>query len=152
MPFYSIFLGKDCPFISLPDAAFNFRNNLCIHSLLWVLNPIKLEEHTIAGYCAILDSILSANFPSEIYDPNLCNLVNPLSANFTKWSNTLEQFVSNLPTNCLSVFDYFVGLALKGLKHTKCRYFQEHAKNTKTNIAGFIIVVSLPIKPSKLSL
>ena len=39
----------------------------------------------------------------------------PLSANPTKWSNTLKQFVGNLPTNCLSVFDHFVGLALKGL-------------------------------------
>ena len=42
---------------------------------------------------------------------------NPLSANFTKGSNTLKQFVSNLPTNCLSVFGHFVGLALKGLKN-----------------------------------
>ena len=41
--------------------------------------------------------------------------INPLSANFTKWSNILKQFVSNLPTNGLSVFDHFVGLALKGL-------------------------------------
>ena len=40
---------------------------------------------------------------------------NPLSANFTKWSNTLKQFVGKFPTNCLSVFDHFVGLALKGL-------------------------------------
>ena len=40
---------------------------------------------------------------------------NPLSANITKWSNTLKQFVGNLPTNCLSMFDHFVGLALKGL-------------------------------------
>ena len=40
---------------------------------------------------------------------------NPLSANFTKWSNTLKQFVGKLPTNCLSMFDHFVGLALKGL-------------------------------------
>ena len=40
---------------------------------------------------------------------------NPLSANPTKWSNTLKQFVGNLPTNCLSVFDHFVKLALKGL-------------------------------------
>ena len=37
------------------------------------------------------------------------------SANPTKWSNTLKQFVGNLPTTCLSVFDHFVGLALKGL-------------------------------------
>ena len=43
----------------------------------------------------------------------------PLSANFTKWSNTLKQFVGNLPTNCLSVSDHFVGLSLKGLTKTK---------------------------------
>ena len=41
--------------------------------------------------------------------------LNPLSTNFTKWSNTLKQFVGQLPTKCLSVFDHFVGLALKGL-------------------------------------
>ena len=35
-----------------------------------------------------------------------------LSANPTKWSNTLKQFLGNLPC----VFDHFVELALKGLK------------------------------------
>ena len=39
--------------------------------------------------------------------------INPL--NLTTWSNTLKQFVDNLLTNCLSMFDHFVGLALKGL-------------------------------------
>ena len=43
------------------------------------------------------------------------NTINSLSANITKWSNTIKQFVGKLPTNCLSVFDHFVGLALKGL-------------------------------------
>ena len=43
--------------------------------------------------------------------------LNPLSVKITKWSNTLKQFVGNLPKNCLSVFDHFVGLALTGLKH-----------------------------------
>ena len=48
---------------------------------------------------------------------NLCITgFNPLSANHTKWSNTLKQFVGNLPKNCLSVFDHLVGLALKGLR------------------------------------
>ena len=42
------------------------------------------------------------------------NLINPLSANITKWSNTLKQFLGSLPTNCSSVFDHIVGLALKG--------------------------------------
>ena len=41
--------------------------------------------------------------------------VKPLGVNPTKWSNTIKLFVSNMPTNCLSVFDYFVGLALKEL-------------------------------------
>ena len=40
---------------------------------------------------------------------------NPLSANPTKWSNTLKQFVGNFLTNCLSVFHHSVKLALKGL-------------------------------------
>ena len=42
-------------------------------------------------------------------------LFNPLNANPEKWSNTLKQIVGNLPTICLSVFDHFMNLALKGL-------------------------------------
>ena len=38
---------------------------------------------------------------------------NPLSANPTKWSNTLKQLSNNGQT---SVFDHFVKLALKGLR------------------------------------
>ena len=51
---------------------------------------------------------------------------NPLSANFTKWSNTLKQFAGKLPANCVSVFGHFVGLVLEGLrliwsfKHATC--------------------------------
>ena len=51
------------------------------------------------------------NLPRIIFSVNY----NPLNANFTKWSNTLKHFVGNLPTNCLSVFDHFVGLVLKGI-------------------------------------
>ena len=40
---------------------------------------------------------------------------NSLSINPLKWSNTLKQFVGNLPMNCLSVFDHFVKLAMKEL-------------------------------------
>ena len=42
--------------------------------------------------------------------------VNLLRTNPTKWSSALKQFVGNLPTKCFSVFDHFVGLALKGLR------------------------------------
>ena len=56
-------------------------------------------------------------FIREIFCKNSERLsaANPLNANPTKWSNTLKQFVGNLPTNCLSVLDHFVGLALKRL-------------------------------------
>ena len=49
-------------------------------------------------------------------------IVNPLSANPTKWSNTLKKFFGKLPTNYLSVFDHFAWLALKGLT-TKTRTY-----------------------------
>ena len=42
-------------------------------------------------------------------------MVNPLSASYSKWSNTLKQF-GKLSTNCLSVFDHFVRLAHKWLR------------------------------------
>ena len=41
--------------------------------------------------------------------------LNPLNANPEIWSNTLKQIVGKLPTICLSVFDHFMNLALKGL-------------------------------------
>ena len=53
---------------------------------------------------------------STIVISSLTSMLNPLSANHTKWSNTLKQIVSNLPTNCLSVFDHFVKLLFKGLQ------------------------------------
>ena len=45
-------------------------------------------------------------------------MLNPfktLSTNPTEWSNTLKQFLAKFQTNSLSVFDHFVGLALKRL-------------------------------------
>ena len=41
-------------------------------------------------------------------------LFNPLSVSPIKWLNTIKHFVGNLLTNCLSLFDHFVGVALKG--------------------------------------
>ena len=51
--------------------------------------------------------------------PNFASNINPLSANATKWSNQLKQFVGKLSTNCLNVFDHFVGLVLQGLRKFK---------------------------------
>ena len=61
-------------------------------------------------------------------------VLNPLRANPEKWSNTLKQIVGNLPTICLSVFDHFMNLALKGL--SKC--FFTLFFTTQTFFANFI--------------
>ena len=44
-----------------------------------------------------------------------------LSANPTKWSNTLKQFVGKLPMNYLSVFDLLWNWRLKGYCGNFCR-------------------------------
>ena len=60
--------------------------------------------------------------PKRLLYPNIIKqlknnmeIINPLSTNPIKWSNTLKQFVSILPTNCLSVSEHFLKLAFKGL-------------------------------------
>ena len=50
----------------------------------------------------------------------LTRKLTPLSTNPTKLSNILKQFVGKLPTNCWSVLDHFVILALKGLSKKSC--------------------------------
>ena len=82
--------------------------------------------------------------------------LNPLSANPTKWSNTLKQFVGNLPMNCLSVFDQFVKLVLKGLNifynKRDLSLFYFHVKNwalkLKIQFIHFKVMVSF-YTPSK---
>ena len=61
--------------------------------------------------------------------------INPLSANLTKWSNTIKQFVGKLPTNCLSVIDHFVRLALKGLRqcHGEFWYFYLESRKRRAD-------------------
>ena len=58
---------------------------------------------------------LTAFAKTSLKDASM-TIVNLLSANTTKWSNTLKQCVGNVATNCLSVFDHFAGLVLRGLK------------------------------------
>ena len=70
--------------------------------LLLTLNMLLLDEIKINWYKYHFLQFLTIS-------------LNLLSTNPTKWSNTLKQFVGKLPANCLSVFDHFVILALKGL-------------------------------------
>ena len=87
----------------------------CIEILVKVIG--KLQERS-----PLRDSVVrSSSYLSRLnmIDDSEVRITqfNPLSANPTKWSNILKQFVDNLPTNCLSVLDHFVKLALKWLRH-----------------------------------
>ena len=73
----------------------------------------------------------------------MSNSFNPLSANPTKWSITLKQFIGILATNCLSVLDHFVGLALKRLRQittTEHTLQKTEVKTAETNICSKIIM------------
>ena len=89
-------------------------------SILWVI-----EEGMTFEFCLIKIPIflhfsifiVHFSFYSKLFFTNTKILpINFLSANLAKWSSTFKQFVGNLSANCLSVFDHFVKLALKGLK------------------------------------
>ena len=69
----------------------DFINIFCLVSL-------ELKDHNLQN---MPEFSLTSIFPQ-----------NSLSANPTKWSNTLKQ----LQTNCLNVFDYFVELVLKKIR------------------------------------
>ena len=75
---------------------------------------LKMSEKEIVWVLLFRNKSFSKDMNFRIITSSI-HFVYPLSANITKWSNILKQ----LPTNCLSVFDHFVILALKGLKTVK---------------------------------
>ena len=98
--------------------------------LIWMLHSRKME-HRINSIHKRALKLVYQNFHDLIFQElvvkdksvsvdqkNLQLLATELFkfTNPTKWPNTLKQFVGKLPTNCLSVFDHFVKLALKGLR------------------------------------
>ena len=84
---------------SYSEIEVDFLRKICTFE--WALDYIPLFQ--------LLTKILSAIREN-------CDYFNPLSANPTKSSNTIKIFVGSLTTNCLSVFDHFVWLALKSFK------------------------------------
>ena len=81
-------------------------------------NEKHLNEFTREGRTlhTIYANDAKRNVKTNFHKITIDGDVNPLSPKLTKWPNTLKQFVGNLPTNCLSAFGHFVGLALKGLR------------------------------------
>ena len=94
-----------------------------------ILTNRVLENKILSG---ISKTDISDHFP-------IFTVFNPLSANPIKWSNILKQFPGNLPTNCLSVFDHFLRLALKGLRQMK------HVLLKKQNLSNAIFPVKILI-------
>ena len=95
------------------------------HCQLWMLATEKFSQHSLNEWQGGVKKNLCLNsfviIGLGIMDKDgshLIKIVNPLSANPTKWSNTLKRC---LPTNCLSVFYHLIELAFKGL--TKQSYF-----------------------------
>ena len=76
-------------------------------------NPLKLVKCSRTPSAHLADSNTANKHKIMAINCSKRTFVILLSTNLTKWSNTLKQFVGNLPTNCLSLFDHFVGLALK---------------------------------------
>ena len=90
-----------------------------------IFNNIFLIQHLRVTASALFTAI-------RILGLNI-NYINPLRASPTKWSNTLKQFVANLTTNRLSVFDHFAELALKMLI-LKCLMSTKKFINNWTNM------------------
>ena len=101
---------------------------VCASSWLLWLNGKVLEFWNVRQ-SATLSIFIFFSWKGGQYSSQQIPNFNPLSANPTKWSNTLKQLVDNLQTNCLSVFDHFVWLELKGL-NVKLRTVSE----TKTGV------------------
>ena len=106
---------------------FWYPKSICLFKvLLYCLNQLIEDRQTFNNltkkhYC-------QRNFYRSSCPEVFCKkgVLNPLTVSFTKWSNTLKQFFGNLPTNFLSVFGHFVGLALKELRTQQNKLLQKH--------------------------
>ena len=103
------------PRCTTKDAAFIFRQL----SSSVIGKALNIKEGFVLPFCTFRENFWQSSKVCYLAGLRKLSvegrLVNPLSADPTKWSNTPKQFVGRLPANCLSVFDHFVALALKGL-------------------------------------
>ena len=88
----------------------------------------SIVERSIGLKYALISHAISLISPICIIDKGrctICLILNPLSANSSKWSNILKQFVGKLSTTFLSVLDHFVGLALKELREEGAVFYKD---------------------------
>ena len=88
-------------------------NDLQLHiSHLKFSRPLSAVVAQLPWYrCPLVN--LADSFERKPLGDCGCLIFDLLSANPTKWSNTLKQFVGKSTTNCLGAFEHFIGLALK---------------------------------------
>ena len=99
-----------------------------VYSIFWIPWTFPCYNILLFSYFPIFAQFILSSFISSLWSisqfEKICQwtIFNPLSANPTRWSNTLKQFVGNMPTTCLNVFDHFMKLALKGLSNIILRF------------------------------
>ena len=109
--FFYLFVLKDLPHKKIPQKTQLVTKVKIVNNSLPSSN---ISQKSVSGRRKAKSTLSFPARPSldpvaKSWYPNL------LSANHKKWSNTFKQFVGKLPTNCLNVFDDFVGLALERL-------------------------------------
>ena len=98
----ALFTGKDCD-DQMSSRQTKFKH-LVTQNIVYTFSNSKDKKPKRLLYPNVIKQLT-----------NNMEIINLLSTNPIKWSNTLKQFVSILLTNCLSVFEHFVKLAFKGL-------------------------------------
>ena len=73
----------------------------------------KVSQNVVSNKSIYLLLFYFVTF-AAVFWPNILTLYGPTLQNGVKHTKTICRL---LPTKCLSVFDHFVGLLLKGLKH-----------------------------------
>ena len=79
------------------DTFTNLKGFKFVSPVLFNFCRTPFEKRTV--YATILRSF-KERFQTSYLLGRLTIVINHLSVNPTKWSNTLKQFVGNLPTNC----------------------------------------------------
>ena len=88
------------------DIFATFFTTVPIGNCLFKFSYTNIHDNVSCVFTIDYEQVFAPSNSVKVID-----LLNPISANFTKWSNT-QTIRRVLPTNCLSVFDRFVGLGL----------------------------------------
>ena len=82
-----------------------------VRRLMTMLKKLMVMMKYICGKFDLISAMIRSTISCIMFENGQINVahekINHLSANGTKWSNTLKKFVGNLPIGRLSAFDNF---------------------------------------------